>query len=563
MRIIFTLILTVFIVGCSNRPVLDSVIPTDSSEISKPTQDSHVGISMGLDLTELNNNIQQYVGTSMEHRTGVSVKVHLHDVIINTVEEATIKTWHESKVAWSKARRDTGIRACNVRYPHSRSKRRDCRNKRYNNHDNRMSDYNATKARRMANNRKKEVSAFEIKPSSGKDNYVIASARLDKIDVSSKSDKLVVFTQIHAKIKLNVENPFDHSKEIKGLVNTSFDIKAALAANISFTQDGKIKLVNKEITFSPRFNMPSKLKPLKKLADKMNDKISEKIKEQVDKQIAKVEFKKNVDEKLSLFTSEINSKLSKKNIWIIPNISKIMFNTNKDFSSDRNMIGINLGLILKPEVIYSKVKPSVIDKIDYDVTFTNENSPNNISLNSSALISLSDISPILTTKIQEEINFWVKSNEEGKALKKKLFDIEKVELLTSKKSLLIVLYTTRPVRGTIILSTTPIIKKSGQMLEFTEVSLYTGTRSVLSKETSWLLKFPLDSILKDKLSIDLKSYFDKNILKIKKEGIPVSKKEKLIFKDANISLKRLNASNGNLLIESSLKSNIEVIPKDN
>lgn len=560
-----TLIIIFFIIsslaGCMKSPILDSVIPANSSTISKPTNNSNIGISMGLNLTEINKELQQHIGTALEHRTGVSVKVNFHKVIISKAEEAAIKTWHETKAAWSEGRRRAGVQACNRKI--RSSSRRDCRNERNKHHDERMREYDAKKARRMEKNRRREVKGFEIKPSSGKDNYFIASARLDNINVYSKSDKLIVATKIHAKIKLNIENPFDHSKEIKGLVNTDFDISAALGANISFTKDGKIELINKQVIFTPRFYMPSILKPLNKLADKMNNKIADKIKEQVDKQIAKIEFKRIVDEKLTSFTSEVNRQISKDNIWIIPNISKIKFKITKAFASDRNMMGINLGLTFKPEVIYSEKKPDAIDKIAYDVTLTNEDSPNHIALNSTALIDLSDISEILTTKVQEEINSWLESNEDKQSAKKKWFDIDKAELLTSNGNILIVLYTAQPVNGTIVLSTKPLIDNNGHTLKFTKASLYAGTRSAVSEKTSWLLQLPLGSILEGKLAINIKPYFDKGLVKVKKEGITISKTEKLSFKDESFALKRLNASNGNLLIEVSVNAKVEIVPNNN
>jgi len=561
--IIFSLFLITISVlsGCTKPPILDSEIPANSSEISKPTEDSYAGISMGLDLTKINNELQKYIGTTHEHRAGMSVKVNLHKVIINQAEELAIRAWHETKTAWSEGRRRAGVLACNRKI--RSSSRRECRHERNRHHEERMRKYNEKKTRRMERNRRKEVRGLEIKPSSGKDNYVIASARLDEISISSKSDKLIVATKLHAKIKLNIENPFDHSKEIKGLVNTDFNISAALAANITFTKDGKINLTNKEVSFYPRFYMPDNLKPLKKLADKMNNKIANAIKSQVDKQIGKIEFKKIVDEKLASLTSEVNSKISNDNIWIIPNISKIMFKTTKAFALDRNMIGVNMGLIFRPEVIYSKTKPHAIDNIDYDVILTNEKSANHISINSTALVDLSDVSPVLTDKIQITINTWLEARGDKKEIKKKLFSIEKTELLTSNNCLLIVLHTKRPVNGTIVLSTEPVIKNNGQALKLFNVSLYAGTRTAVSENTSWLLQLPLGSILDGKLEIDLKPFFDKSLAKVKNEGIPISKNEKLSFRNETYSLKRLNASNGNLFIDLSLNSHLEIVSKDN
>jgi frataxin-like iron-binding protein CyaY len=425
-----------------------------------------------------------------------------------------------------------------------------------------MNGYNATKARRIAANLRKEVKGFELVPTAGQDNYVIAQTRLDGLNVSSLNGKLIVNTKVHSKIRLNIENPFDHAKEIKGLVQKRIDIQVGLSANIEFTKDGKIKLTNKNIVFSPRFSFSGVLSPLESLANKMNNKISDKIKSAVDKQIAKIEFKKIVDEKLTSVTKTINKKTSEDNIWLIPNISKIHFKTTKEFALNRNKVGVNLGLTFKPEVIYSEDKPDAIDRIAYDVTLTNDHSKNQIALNSTALIDVSDVSSLLSSKVQEAMNKWLKTNESEKSIKKKWFDIDKVQLLTSQGKVLIVLYTKKPVYGTIILTTSPVIENNGHSLILTNASLYVGTRTAVTDETSWLLQLPFMSILEDKLSINLKSHFDKGLAKIKTEGVPISKTEKIAFKDESFALKRFDASNGNLLIEISLNSNIAIEPRD-
>jgi hypothetical protein len=554
------LLAVIFLAGCTKSPILDTPIPANSSSISKPTQDSHVGISMELDLSELNQKLQENVGTTLEHRAGVSVKVRFHKVIISKAEKAAIKTWHETKAAASEVRRRAGVVACNRKI--RSSKRQECRHKRNNNHTARMNGYNATKAHRIEANLRKEVKGFELVPTAGQDNYVIAQTRLDGLSVSSLNGKLIVNTKVHSKIRLNIENPFDHSKEIKGLVQKRIDIQVGLSANIEFTKDGKIKLTNKKTAFSPRFSFSGVLSPLQSLANKMNNKISDKIKSAVDKQIAKIEFKKIVDEKLTSLTKTINQTTFEDNIWLIPNISKIHFKTTKASALNSSKLGVNLGLTFKPEVIYSENKPDVIDKISYDVALTNDQSKNQIDLNSTALIDISDVSPLLSSKVKEAMNEWIKKNESDKAVKKKWFDINKVNLFTSQGKILIVLYTKKPVSGTIILTALPVIENNGHSLRLTNASLYAGTKAAVSDETSWLLQLPFTSILKDKLSINLKSPLDKGLAKINKEGIPISKTEKISFKDESFSLRRLDVSNGNLLIEVSLKSNVVIEPRN-
>jgi hypothetical protein len=382
---------------------------------------------------------------------------------------------------------------------------------------------------------------------------------LDALEVSSLEDDMMVGARIHCGIKANIENPFDHSKEFKGVVNEEFDIAIKIRGRIEFTEDGKIRLANRKVDFDPKFRLSGVLSPLSGLADKVNLKIEQQINKQIDKQLEKFEFKKQVDEALVQLTKQLNERTSADQVWVLPGFEKINFRTVKRFAQDPMMVGVNMGLTFRPEIVISSQKPQALQDISYDIELSNQPVPDHISIRTTATAHLPDVSPILTSSVEQAFNKWLKNQDGVAEFAGKRFQIEKIDLLTSNEHILLVLYTKSPVSGTIIFSTKPVLRKNGRIVVLTEPTLYSGTRDVLTEETAWMINVPIGTVLSDSLAIDVSGQADRAFQKIEKDGLTIGSIALAKLTQPSFALDRLSVRNGNLIVGIVLDSKLEIV----